>query len=109
MTQQQPKDRLVDEVKSAISSVMPGATLMDLPSPLAREVVSITAFDAEDKRTATELLDAFAAHLGGSGWAVEPDREAAEPTLHAVREGVGGGAFSCQPAAVSFSGLPESG
>ena len=110
MTQEQyrRREQLAKAVKSVITTVMPGATVMDMPSALSDQAVAVTAFDAADTRTAEHLFDAFIAQLTADGWVVdERERQAAEPSVLAAKSGLGGGAFSCRTAAVSFNGLPE--
>ncbi|MFI1360672.1 hypothetical protein ACH4TV_44940 [Streptomyces sp. NPDC020898] len=110
MAEEKGRTALISAVKSVITTVMPGATVMDLPSVISPEVVAITAFDASDTRAPGELADAFIAHLRADDWAID-DRQlkAAEPTFHAAKSELGGGAFTVQTAAVSFNGVADHG
>ncbi len=124
MAEEKGRTALISAVKSVITTVMPGATVMDLPSVISPEVVAITAFDASDTRAPGELANAFIAHLRADDWAIddrqldaaEPtfhaaksELDAAEPTFHAAKSELGGGAFTVQTAAVSFNGVADQG
>jgi hypothetical protein len=108
MTEGKKRANLISEVKSVIKAVMPDATVMDLPSVLAFDAVAITAFDASDTRSPDDLADAFIAQLRSGGWTIDQrERKESEPTFHAAKPGLGGGAFAAQAAAVSFQGLVD--
>ncbi|MFD9001863.1 hypothetical protein ACFV0T_12960 [Streptomyces sp. NPDC059582] len=102
----QARTELISRVRSAINTVMAGATVMDLPSVVSSDAVAITAFDESDTRSSDALTDAFIAQLRSDGWAVdERERTRSEPQFHAAKAGLGGGAFAVRTAAVSFHGL----
>ena len=110
MPDEQGRAALVSEVKSVINAVMPGATMMDLPSVISSEAVAITAFDASDTRPADALADAFVARLRSDGWVIDDrQRHDPEPTFHAAKAELGGGAFAVQTTAVSFNGVIDHG
>ncbi|WP_371660429.1 hypothetical protein [Streptomyces sp. NBC_00280] len=110
MAEEKARAELISAVKSVITTVMPGATVMDLPSVVSPEAVAITAFDAADTRAPGELADAFIARLRADDWVIDDrQRKEAEPTFHAAKSELGGGAFTVQTAAVSFSGVADHG
>ncbi|MBT2451328.1 hypothetical protein J7F03_30515 [Streptomyces sp. ISL-43] len=108
-TDKKDKDRarLTEEVHAVINAVLSDATVMDLPSGIAPEVVSVTAFDAADTRSDEVLTDALVGALRTAGWAVDDSPlSTPEPSLYAAKAGLGGGSFAVRPTAVSFDGLP---
>lgn len=107
MAEDKDRARLTEEVHALIDAVLADATVMDLPSPVASEVVSVTAFDAADTRSAEVLTDALVRTLRAAGWAVDDSPlSSPEPSLYAAKAGLGGGSFAVRPTAVSFNGLP---
>ncbi|MFD7873043.1 hypothetical protein ACFV5G_02750 [Streptomyces sp. NPDC059766] len=108
MAEVEERTELISEIRAVIDSVMPGATVMDLPSVIASEAVSITAFDESETRAPDTLADALIARLRTDGWAVdERERTDSDIRFHAARVRLGGGAFAVQAAAVSFHGLTD--
>lgn len=110
MAEEEGRATLTSAVRSVIAAVMPGATVMDLPSVISPEAVAITAFDASDTRAPGELADAFIARLRADDWVID-DGQLKEPdtTFHAARSELGGGAFTVRTTAVSFSGMVDHG
>ncbi|MEU7603087.1 hypothetical protein [Streptomyces sp. NPDC041003] len=112
------RNRLVKEAGAVLKAVLADATLMNLPSPVAPEAVSVTAFDESETRSFEDLTAALVAALGEAGWTiqeVESDPSApsvdsapsADSALYAVLPGLGSGSFAVQPPAISFAGLLE--
>ncbi|MER7322609.1 hypothetical protein [Streptomyces albidoflavus] len=100
--------QLADAVRPVIDSVLPGAEVTLISSPLSVHGVAVTAVSSEDTRTADQLYDAFASRLREDGWSVdERPRAADEPYVVAGKAGLGAAGFSCRPGGVSFSLLPD--
>ncbi|MFD9307493.1 hypothetical protein ACFWCB_33275 [Streptomyces sp. NPDC060048] len=105
------RKRLVKEAGAVFGAVLGDATLVEVPSPVGPEAVSVTAFDESETRTAAELTAALAEALGEAGWTIQDTEStapaAAGPALYAVLPGLGSGSFAVQPPAISFAGLLE--
>ncbi|MEU7724830.1 hypothetical protein AB0B78_06265 [Streptomyces sp. NPDC040724] len=106
------RNRLVKEAGAVLTAVLADATLMNLPSPVSPEAVSVTAFDESETRSFEDLTAALVAALGEAGWTIqeaESDSSApsADSALYAVLPGLGSGSFAVQPPAISFAGLLE--
>ncbi|MEV0981287.1 hypothetical protein [Streptomyces sp. NPDC049915] len=114
MAEQKNRLALTEEVTSVIRTVLPGATVMDLPSVISSDAIALTAFDASEPRSADELADALVSRLRSRGWVVDErmrgeaeSETGTESTFHAAKDGLGGGAFSTGKTAVSFHGLVQ--
>ncbi|MFE4399781.1 hypothetical protein ACFRPV_38970, partial [Kitasatospora sp. NPDC056808] len=100
---------LAEAVRPVIDSVLPGAEVTLISSPLSVHGVAVTAVSSVDTRTADQLYDAFASLLREDGWSVdERPRAADEPYVVAGKAGLGAAGFSCRPGGVFFSLLPDS-
>ncbi|MFI1313842.1 hypothetical protein ACH4TS_27485 [Streptomyces albidoflavus] len=101
--------QLAEAIGPVIDSVLPGAEVALINSPLSAHGLAVTAVSPEDTRTADQLYDAFASRLRADGWSVdERPRAADEPYVVAGKAGLGAAGFSCRPGGVSFSLLPDS-
>ncbi|WP_431043790.1 hypothetical protein ACQUSR_19125 [Streptomyces sp. P1-3] len=102
------RTRLIAEVESIITAVMPDATVMELPSAISKESIAVTAFDASDTRSAQQLIEDLGTQLRSAGWAIDDrEKDGEEPALTAAKPGIGGGTFGVQSAAISFAGLVD--
>ncbi|MFG2999295.1 hypothetical protein [Streptomyces sp. NPDC048340] len=106
------RSRLVKEAGAVLKRVLGDATLVDLPSPVGPEAVSVTAFDESETRSVQELTAALVEVLGKAGWTIQepegaPAPAASGPALYAVLPGLGSGSFAVQPPAISFAGVLE--
>ncbi|MFJ3722037.1 hypothetical protein ACIPYQ_05620 [Streptomyces sp. NPDC090045] len=109
------RNRLVKEAGAVLTAVLADATLMNLPSPVSPEAVSVTAFDESETRSFEDLTAALVAALGEAGWTIQeaetdssaPSAPSADSALYAVLPGLGSGSFAVQPPAISFAGLLE--
>ncbi|QPA00820.1 hypothetical protein DI273_18975 [Streptomyces violascens] len=111
MPQKRPRpgpSQLAEAIRPVIDSVLPGAEVTLISSPLSVHGVAVTAVSSEDTRTADQLYDAFASGLRADGWSVdERPRAADEPYVLAGKAGLGAAGFSCRPGGASFSLLPD--
>ncbi|MER5564539.1 hypothetical protein ACFW17_29755 [Streptomyces sp. NPDC058961] len=104
----QARVRFVDEITAVVRATLRDATVMDLPSSIAKEAVAITAFDESETRQTQELIDALIDALSAGGWSVDArGRHETEPSLYAAKLDVGGGSFAVQSPAISFNGLVD--
>lgn len=106
------RSRLVKEAGAVLKRVLGDATLVDLPSPVGPEAVSVTAFDESESRSVQELTAALVEVLGEAGWTIQETDDIAPaapdtPALYAVLPGLGSGSFAVQPPAISFAGVLE--
>jgi hypothetical protein len=102
--------RFEEKVTALVGAALPGATFLELDSPLGAEAVSFAAYDEADTRPAAALLAALGAALRADGWQTTQ----AEPSegvvgLNAAKEGLGGGTFGAQTSVISFTGFTEPG
>jgi hypothetical protein len=102
--------RFEEKVTALVGAALPGATFLELDSPLGEEAVSFAAYDEADTRPAAALLAALGEVLRSGGWQTTP----APPSegivgLNAAKEGLGGGTFGVQTSVISFTGFTEPG
>ena len=102
--------RFEEKVTALVGAALPGATFLELDSPLGEEAVSFAAYDEADTRPAEALLGALDEALRADGWQTAQ----AAPSegivgLNAAKEGLGGGTFGVQTSVISFTGFTEPG
>jgi hypothetical protein len=98
---------LAERVTALVSATLPGATFMDLPTPMGAEAVSFAGYDEADVRPATALVAALAEALRADGRRTAPASDDDTEGLHVAKEGLGGGVFGVQTSVISFMGLPQ--
>jgi hypothetical protein len=99
-----------EKVTALVGAALPGATFLELDSPLGEQAVSFAAYDEADTRPAAALLAALGEALRADGWQTTQ----AAPSegivgLNAAKEGLGGGTFGAQASVISFTGFTEPG
>lgn len=109
MSADKPRALLAEQVTAVINAVMPDATVMEMPSVIGDDGVSVSAFDENDTRPAVEIASALAGRLRAEGWEVAESSEGETEGLHAAKAGIGGGVFGVQTAVISFAGMADQG
>ena len=109
MSAESDRALLAEQVTALVRVVLPGATFLDIDSPLGTEAVSFAAYDETDPRPAAELAAALDAALRAGGWHTSESSDGATQGLNVAKEGLGGGVFGVQTSVISFMGLARPG
>ncbi|WP_433892036.1 hypothetical protein [Streptomyces sp. CA-111067] len=94
------------KVTEFLTAALPGATVMEMPSAVGEDAVSLAGYDEADVRPALDVVAALDGVLRADGWETVRSSDGETEGLNVAKEGVGGGVFGVRLSVISFTGIP---